>query len=157
MTDLGPHVPPPAPHPAGPWAPPQASQAIGAPGGRPGTGSSLPVVLPRKRFTPTKLIRLGVVAVAAVVGIGTSAGWFGDGAPKVGDCVHTTGATSFDVVDCGKAGAEYKIAGIDTTKRTYDAFQSDDTVCAAFASSEEALWVGDDKASPGTVYCAEPL
>jgi hypothetical protein len=156
MTDLGPQVPPPAPQPAGAWAPPQASEAIGAPGGHPGAGG-LPVVPARKRVNPKKLIRLGVVAVAAVVGIGTSAGWFGDSAPKVGDCVHTTGATSFDVVDCGKAGAEYKIAGIDATKRTYDAFQSDDTVCAAFANSEEALWVGDDKASPGTVYCAEPI
>jgi hypothetical protein len=100
---------------------------------------------------------LGVLAVAAVIGLGTSTGWFGNSDPKVGNCVRTTGQTSFDVVDCGKAGAQYKIVGIDATKRTYADFLIDDTVCAAFSSSEEALWVGDDKTASATVYCAEPL
>jgi hypothetical protein len=132
--------------PDGPWAPPQAGEAVGPP--------SVPA---RKRFRPTKLVRLGVLAVAAVIGLGTSTGWFGNSDPKVGDCVRTTGQTSFDVVDCGKAGAQYKIVGIDATKRTYAAFLIDDTVCAAFSSSEEALWVGDDKTASAAVYCAEPL
>ena len=166
MTHPGSDVPTAAPQPgapAGPWAPPEASEAIGAPGGHPAVqggypgAGGFPVTPPRKRISPKKLLRLGVLAVAAVVGIGTSTGWFGLNDPSVGDCVRSTGATSFDVVDCGATGAQYKIVGIDAKSRTYADFQSDDTVCAAFSSSEEALWVGDDRTATGTIYCAEAL
>jgi hypothetical protein len=101
----------------------------------------------------------GSVAVAGVLGAGSLTGWFGIGDPKVGDCVQMQGETSFEVVDCGAAEAEYKIVGIQDEEMTWPDFEnaSVDEVCTAFQTWEVALWIGEMETEPGTIYCSEPV
>jgi hypothetical protein len=131
----------PAPPAGQPWAPP----------------TGYPAQQPAKSGWKKWLRAGGPLLIAAVVGIGSTTGWFGLTDPKVGDCVQMKGETSFDVVDCGSAKAEYKIVGIDKKDRNWGDFNSDDSVCAAFPKAEVALWVGDAQTEPGKVYCSNPI
>jgi hypothetical protein len=67
--------------------------------------------------------------------------------------------TDFDVVDCGADEAEMKIVGIDEQEMTRSEFDEApiEAVCADFASTEYALWIGDMVTEPGTIYCTEPV
>jgi hypothetical protein len=97
------------------------------------------------------LVGAGVIAAGGL-------GLFGAGDPEVGDCVQLTGETTFDVVDCGTAHAEYTIVGVEKEKLTEADLQdriADDSVCADFPNWEIALWNGDVVTEPGTVYCTE--
>ena len=139
---------PPGPQAGQPWAPPNGSPAQQ-------TGFPAPKSAPSGA---KKWLRVGgSVAVAAVVGIGSTTGWFGLTDPKVGDCVQMKGETDFDVVDCSSAEAEYKIVGIDKKQRTWAEMDTDPSVCAAFDTWEVALWIGDVETDPGKIYCSEPV
>ncbi len=75
------------------------------------------------------------MAVAGILGAGSLTGWFGLGDPKVGDCVQMQGETSFEVVDCAAAEAEYKIVGIEAEEMTWPDFEAaatDETICEEF-------------------------
>ncbi len=104
-----------------------------------------------------KWLKAGVPVVVAV-GLGAAAltGNFGIGDPEVGDCVKTTGATSFDVVDCGGDEAQFRISGVEKEEMTYPAFEEAAEVCMSFETAEMALWIGEET-EKGTVYCAEPV
>ena len=131
--------------PQGAWTPPQAGQP-----GQP------PVVEPKKSGAKKWA---GIAGTVAVVGVGAAyqlTGGFGLGNPEVGDCVQMQGATSFEVVDCGAAEAEYKIVGVEDAKQTYADFQADPDSCMEFATAEVALWTGE-ATEEGTVTCAEPV
>ena len=125
--------------------PPPVQPAVEAPAEKSGAKKWLPIA--------------GSVAVAGVLGVGSMTGWFGIGDPKVGDCVQMQGETSFEVVDCGAAEAEYKIVGIEGEEMTWPDFEaaSVEEVCTAFESWEVALWIGDAETEPGTIYCSEPV
>lgn len=102
----------------------------------------------------------GSVAVAGVLAAGSMTGWFGMGDPEIGDCVQMQGETSFEVVDCGAAEAEYKIVGIEEEELTWPAFEEaamDETICEEFQTWEVALWIGDLETEPGAVYCSESV
>ena len=105
-----------------------------------------------KKYLPA----VGSLAVAGVVAASWLTGGFGPGEPEVGDCGKTTGETSFEVVDCGAEGAEFKVVGVEKDTQTYAEFQDDMTSCAEFATAEVALWSGE-MTEEGTVYCAEPV
>ncbi len=130
------------PQQPGPWVPPQDG-ASAVPGSTPGRA--------------TRWLRVGTpIAVDGVVGLGSLGGWLGWGDPEVDDCVQMVGATSFDVVDCGSAEAEYRIVGIEDEEMDYPAFMADPDVCTGFESTDVALWIGELETEPGTVFCAEP-
>ena len=114
---------------------------------------------PQKSGAKKWLPIAGSVAVAGVLGAGSLTGWFGIGDPKVGDCVQMASETDFDVVDCGADEAEMKIVGIDEQEMTRSEFDEApmEAVCADFASTEYALWIGDMVTEPGTIYCTEPV
>lgn len=105
-----------------------------------------------KKYLPA----VGSLAVAGVVAASWLTGGFGPGEPEVGDCGKTTGETSFEVVDCGAEGAEFKVVGVQEDTQTYAEFQADETSCMDFATAELALWSGE-MTEEGTVYCAEPV
>lgn len=140
---LGPWDPPQqpwAPQQQGAWAPPPAG-ASAAPGAKP-SGVK-------------KWLRIGVsIAVAGVVGLGSFVGF---GGPEVGDCVQMQGQTSFDVVDCGSAEAEYRVVGVEDEEQNYPDFMADQDTCSGSSGWEVALWIGGMETEPGTVYCAEPV
>ncbi|MGZ4545643.1 MAG: LppU/SCO3897 family protein [Blastococcus sp.] len=144
--------------PAGPWAPPQPGTGPGQPHSGAAFGYPGPPAAPPARKTGAKKwIRAGgSLLVAAVIGIGSSTGWFGMNDPKVGDCVHTKGQTDFEVVDCGSSDAQYKVVGIDKKERTYAEMTSDPTACEAFQSWEVALFIGSET-EKSKIYCAEPV
>ena len=124
--------------------PPQP--ATEAPAGKSGAKKWLPIA--------------GSVAVAGVVAAGSMTGWFGLGDPEVGDCVQMQGETSFEVVDCGAAEAEYKIVGIEDQELTWPDFEEAamaEEICADFQTWEVALWIGELETEPGTIYCSEPV
>jgi hypothetical protein len=146
--------------PVGPWAPPQPGAGLGQPGATaygPPTGSPGFPAAPARKSGAKKWLRAGgSLVVAAVIGIGSSTGWFGINDPKVGDCVHTKGQTDFEVVDCGSSDAQYKVVGIDKKERTYPEMMEDPTVCQAFQSWEVALFIGSET-DKSKIYCAEPV
>jgi hypothetical protein len=104
------------------------------------------------RFLPVA----GSAAIAVVISVGQTSGWFDGGPPAVGDCVQLSGDTSYEVVDCGEDSAEYTIVGIEAEQETYAEFQVDTESCAGFAGTEYVLWFGESKTEPGGVYCAAP-
>jgi hypothetical protein len=104
----------------------------------------------------------GLAGTVAVVGVGTAysfTGGFGIGDPKVGDCVQMVGDTSFEAVGCDDAEAEMKIVGIDEQEMTRAEFDAAgvDEICADFATTEAALWIGDVMTDPGSIYCAASI
>ncbi|MGK5170448.1 LppU/SCO3897 family protein [Geodermatophilus sp. CPCC 205761] len=161
MTHPGPGTDPAAPQPgSAPWGPPPAAQpqpgAWNPPqqGGwnPPQPGAPAPATSKAKKW-----LRVGVpVAVAGVLGLGGLGSVLGLGDPEVGDCVQMQGDTSFDVVDCAAAEAEYRIVGIEAEEQDYATFMADPDTCADFLSTEVALWIGGLETEPGTIYCAEP-
>ena len=104
----------------------------------------------------------GLAGTVAVVGVGAAyslTGGFGIGAPRVGDCVQMVGDTSFEAVGCDDAEAEMRIVGIDEQEMTRAEFDAAgvDEICADFATTEAALWIGDVMTDPGTIYCAASI
>jgi len=147
MTQTGPDVQPPA-QPGQPyqqWGPDQQQQL-----------ATPPVPAPAGKSKGKKIASIaGAVVIAGGLGAWRLTGGFADD-PSVGDCVQMQGETSFDVVDCSSADAQYKIVGKDEKKQTYESFQSDDSVCSGFAEAEAALWIGDAIGAEGTTWCAVP-
>lgn len=84
----------------------------------------------------------GSGAVAVALAAGAMTGWFGIGAPQVGDCVQELADAQMEVVDCGSADADYKIVGIEGEKLTEDDFMADPETCAEFDPVEiqAAFW-----------------
>jgi hypothetical protein len=145
MTYTGPDVQPPA-QPGQPyqqWGPDQQQQQ-GTP------------------FTPApaksgKGKKIGSIAGAVVVAGGLAAfkltGGFGTGDPAVGDCIHET-ASSFDVVACDDAEAQYKIVGVEKQEQTFEeASANADNLCVDHPETTYLAWYGDD-GGDGKVYCA---
>ena len=99
----------------------------------------------------------GIVGAVAIAG-GIAAFRLVDfGAPDVGDCIETTGASDFDTVDCGDSAAELRVVGIEEEELTEDEFFADPDTCADFASATDALWRQGSFGDEGTVYCFEPV
>jgi hypothetical protein len=138
-------VPPPA-HPE----PAQDGAALPySPAGQPFDGDSRPT---------SKLKKVAGIAIPVAGALVAGASWLGIGGPadpEVGDCVKTAGSSDYDVVDCGGDDAEYKVVGVEAEKYSEEEFNSDQTLCAGFATTEMVLWSGD-MGSDGTVLCAEP-
>lgn len=127
-------------------APPPVQPAAEAPAATPATNKWLPVV--------------GSGAAAVLVAAGAMTGWFGIGAPQVGDCVQELGDAQMEVVDCSSSDADYKIVGIESEKLTEDEFMADPETCAEFAAVEiqAAFWEAPGMITEkGTVYCAGPV
>ena len=126
--------------PAGAWTPP---------------GGASPAGEPQKKSVLKKALPI----IGGVVGLGVVASAFGlfGGEPEVGECIHMTGMTDFEEVDCGSDEADGKVVGIDEAEMTYEEFEKPTTeVCMDFATAEIALWYGTE-GGPGQVYCAEPV
>jgi hypothetical protein len=147
MTFSGPDASAPGQQPATPDNAQGASQAT--------PSQATPQKSGAKKWLPIA----GSVAVAGVLGAGSLTGWFGIGDPKVGDCVQMASETDFDVVDCGADEAEMKIVGIDEQEMTRAEFDAAgvDEICADFATTEAALWIGDVMTDPGSIYCAASI
>ena len=141
MTDPGSPV-----RPDGPPSGPPLTTPTG-----PADGSA-PATTGRKKWVSAA----GGALVAGVAGLGALTGWFGIGAPEVGDCVELTGETSFEVVDCAAPEAQYRIVGVEEGKQTFPDFEADPDSCSAFPAWEVALWSGE-VTQEGTVYCAESV
>ena len=139
-------VPPPYPEPA--QQQPAQPYALG---GLPfeGTGTPQP---------PSKLKKIAGIAVPVVVAGVAGASWLGiggPGAPEVGDCIHTTGASDYEVVDCTDTAAEFSVVGVEEEQYSEAEFDADETLCSGFSTTEVVLWFGE-AGSDGTVLCAEP-
>jgi hypothetical protein len=138
-----PYPPPsyPAPAPAQDVAPPPYS-----PAGQPS---------PQQPSKVRKLARFALPVVGALVAAG---GWLGlgGGAPEVGDCIQTQGESDYDVVDCAGGDAQYKVVGVEAEKYSREEFDTNDTLCARFTTTEVVLWAGGT-GSDGAVLCAEPV
>src|SRR4051812_36524853 len=146
MTQTGPDVQPPAE--------PGPSYQQWGPEAQPTTP---PVPAPARSKAKKWGSLAGTVVVAGGFAVFRLTGGFGTDDPSVGDCVQMDGETSFDVVDCSSADAQYRIVGKDDTKLTHETFQTDDTVCTAFAETEVALWTADSVGPEGTSWCAVPV
>jgi hypothetical protein len=142
MTQTGPDVQPPG-QPYQQWGPDQ--QQLATP----------PVPAPAGKSKGKKIASIAG-AVAGGLGAWRLTGGFADD-PGVGDCVQMQGETSFDVVDCSSADAQYKIVGKDEKKQSYESFQADDSVCSGFAEAEAAFWTEDAIGADGTTWCAVPV
>jgi hypothetical protein len=130
--------------PAGqPWGgaqpPPSGAHAFGQP------------EKPKRKWLP---IVGGVVAVLVVLGALTN--FLGAGDPEVGDCIHQTGVSGFDTVDCDSDDADFRIVGTDADM-TGEEFDGTDVneLCGDFQNATSVLWYGTDNAEDGHVYCAE--
>jgi hypothetical protein len=140
-------------HPGSEYAvPDQPGTAAGA--------TSAPQAEPEKSSNTKKWASVaGTVLVVGGGAVYSLTNGFGIGDPKVDACVQMQGQTSFEVVDCGSAEAEYKIVGIHDEELTYPDFEAAaavDEVCQDFQTWEVALWIGDMETEPGTIYCSEP-
>ncbi|HEX2075964.1 MAG TPA: hypothetical protein VHF92_19470 [Geodermatophilus sp.] len=150
--------PAPAGGPAqGAWnAPAQGAWNAPAPGGAPQAGWGSPAGAPAPSSGKKWAGIAGTVAAVGVAGL-VALGGFGLGDPEIGDCVKTTGATSFEAVDCDDSTAEARIVGVEGEEQTYAAFQADPDSCVEFPTATLALWIGAEVTEDGTIYCAEPV
>ncbi|HEV7871879.1 MAG TPA: hypothetical protein VGO95_11545 [Modestobacter sp.] len=144
---------PPAGQPQPGQEPPQ--QPWGAaqpPAGAPGFGQPQPEK-PKRKWLP---IVGGIVALIVVLVALSS--FLGGGDPEVGDCIHQTGASAFDTVDCDADNADFRIVGTDAdmTGEEFDATSAQE-LCTDFANATSVLWYGSDNAKDGHVYCAEDV
>lgn len=108
---------------------------------------------------------LGVIIIAAVV-IGFKFGlrevWDNITGSvttaKVGDCISdsTKNVDDAKVVKCDAAEAKNKVVGVVEDKFTSVEFDKSDNPCTAFATAENAIWVGKGT-SKGDVWCLEPI
>ena len=149
MTQPGHDAYPPAQEP---WTPPTGPVATGTMSGAESSTAAPAAKKGLLRFLPVA----GSAAIAVVISVGQTSGWFDGGPPAVGDCIQLTGDTSYEVVDCGGGSAEYTIVGIEAEQQTYAEFEVDTNSCAGFAGTEYVLWFGESKTEPGGVYCAAP-
>lgn len=136
---------PAAAQPVGGWVPPPAGAT---PGGRPeekGGGAS-------------KALLAGAGVLVAVVVVGLLVSMRGPAAPVVGDCMRNPVGSEVEIVDCDSAEAEARIVGADEQEIDHTEFEKPETiVCAGFPEALNAIWVGNDREEPGTIYCAEPV
>ncbi|MGY2001766.1 hypothetical protein [Blastococcus sp. SYSU DS1024] len=129
--------------PAGGWIPPQ--------------GGATPMGQPEQQGGGARKVLLAVGGVlVALVAAGLLFTMLGAGEPEVGDCVANFAGEEVEVVDCDAAGAEGRIVGIDEQELDYQEFMDQD-VCLEFETAIGAIWMGEDEAQPGTIYCAEPV
>jgi hypothetical protein len=116
----------------------------------------------KKKFSFVRT--LGALLVAGVIAVG---GWFfsRDDAvnAKAGDCfkayVGTTDIKTENlIVDCTSADAKFKVLGI-VPNKTYAQAQSEEDLCAAWATTDDGLWLSDgaDENGPGKVICLQTL
>lgn len=107
---------------------------------------------------------LGVIIIAAVV-IGFKFGlrevWDNITGSvttaKVGDCINEfQNVDDAKVVKCDAAEAKNKVVGVVEDKFTSVEFDKSDNPCTAFATAENAIWVGKGT-SKGDVWCLEPI
>ena len=127
----------------------------GQPGAVPPQGQPVPPQPEQKKGLKKVLAIGGPIVGAGVIGV-AALGFFGAGDPEVGDCIKESGATSFEVVDCGTDEAQYKVVGIEKDQESYGDFQNDPDSCITFEKAEMALWAGPE-GGLGDVYCAEPV
>jgi hypothetical protein len=147
MTQTGPDVQPSA-------EPGQPYQSWG-PGQQPAGQPTVPPAAPATKSGKGK--KIASIAGAVVVAGGAAAfkltGGFGIGDPSVGDCIQET-ASSFEVVDCDAAEAQYKILGVEKEEQTFEAASAgSDSLCLDFPATTYLAWYGDD-GGEGKVYCA---
>ena len=139
-------LPPSYPEPA----PQQAAQPY-ASAGLPFDGAGAPQ-------PPSRLKKIAGIAVPVAVAGVAGASWLGIGglgAPEVGDCIQTTGATDYEVVDCADEAAQFEVVGVEAEEYSEAEFDADDTLCSGFATTEVVLWFGE-AGSDGAVLCAQP-
>jgi hypothetical protein len=103
---------------------------------------------------------IGILVVAAVVGLGGLAWKYMTGAPetaKVGDCLAGNSEKDLKTVKCDDAKAQHKVVGKleDKTEAEFDA-ASDTNPCTAFPTAESAFWEGK-KGGKGYILCLEPI
>ncbi|MGY1722806.1 hypothetical protein [Blastococcus sp. SYSU DS0533] len=138
-----------------PAQPGQPGQPAGAP--VPPQRGATPGGQPQQKSSPVRKVLLAVGGVlVALVAVGLLFSMLGGGEPEVGDCVANLDGEQVETVECGAAEAEARIVGIDEQELDYADFLEQD-VCLDFESAVGAIWVGDDEAEPGTIYCAEPV
>ncbi|MCZ2860049.1 hypothetical protein [Blastococcus sp. VKM Ac-2987] len=131
--------------PAGGWVPPPVGTTPGKQPEERGGGAR------------RALLAVAGILVAFVV-VGLLFDVLGAAEPEVGDCVQNPVGSGIEVVDCDSAEAEARIVGADGQEIDYTEFAKPETiVCAQFPEALNAIWVGDDREEPGTVYCAEPV
>ena len=93
--------------------------------------------------------------MALVVVFGLLRTFLGAGDPEVGDCLQQSGLSEFETVDCDSAEAQYRVEGTDEDM-TYGEMESrvnDDSACPDVNNWTVALWVGEDEAEEGKVFC----
>jgi hypothetical protein len=141
--------------PAGqPYPGQQPWGAAQPPAGAPAFGQPQQPEKPKRKWLP---IVGGIVALIVVLG-GLST-FLGGGEPEVGDCLHEESGSEYKTVDCGSADAQYKVEGKDrdmTYQELGDAV-NDDSACSGVANWTVALWIGQDEAKDGHVYCASDV
>lgn len=127
------------------------------PGPPPPYAPGIPSADPAAGPVPSRARKwLGVGSSVVFAGV-MAASWYGLGAtPAVGDCIAAEGEASFEVVDCDGGEAQHRVVGVEEAEVSYDEYMADDTLCAGFAGTEQALWVGET-GMDGTVLCAEPV
>lgn len=129
--------------PAGGWVPPQ--------------GGATPVGRPDDKGGAARKVLLAVAGVlVALVVVGLLVSMLRAAEPEVGDCVRSPAGEEVEIVDCDSADAEARIVGIDQQALDFDEFMAQE-VCLDFPNALNAVWVGDDRGEPGTIYCAEPV
>ena len=101
------YVRPPVPRTSGSYETRQ-SDGVAAPEARPPTKRRLRRLALRTLMV-TAAGTVGLVAVSVVSSLND---------PAVGDCVRTTGASGFEVVDCGSNEAQFRIVGVEGGSRT---------------------------------------
>jgi hypothetical protein len=141
--------------PAGqPWgAPQQPQQPWGAPqpAGPQGFGQPQQPAKPTRKWVP---IVGGIVVL--IVALFALTSFLGGGAPEVGDCIHQTGSSEYETVDCDSDDSDFKIVGIDEdmTGEEFDATDVNE-LCLDHATATSVLWYGTSNDEDGSVYCAE--
>ncbi|SCX56690.1 hypothetical protein SAMN03159343_3480 [Klenkia marina] len=144
--------------PGQPGQPQQFGQP-GQPGQQPWGAPGAQPQQPQKKSGLARILPV-IAGVVAVIVVGFLVrGFLGGGAPEVGDCVKSDGA-SYDVVDCDSDDAEYRIFGTDDDM-TESEFRADVDTCQAAATQNNitdgvSLWYGNT-GDKGEVFCAETL
>ena len=117
---------------------------------------------PAPRVARRSRLKTGVrlwfaVVVGGLVMFGVRSLLAGVDDPTVGDCVHATADSGYDVVDCGTAEAQFRILGAEKGRWTAAEVQAATGLCAAFPTTVAYVWEAGYRSNTGTVYCAGPL
>ena len=117
----------------------------------------VPAVRPRRQKRPLTRKRGALAVLIVCAGFGVPGLVAGLDDPAVGDCVTADGSTSFELVECDTAEAQYRIVGAEDDLRSKEDFDAGTDVCAAFPTTGISLWEPIPRSLGGTVYCAEPI